>query len=302
MSQYTHDVLQMVVLDSATQPSIKEIAAQFNNGVEGIQFIITHADGKKESTDVIGKVLSASKKSAAEDVRYTKAAKVELAQLPVAGQEYIISLTISDEASQEDTIIRTAGVIATSADDTKAKLITKLKTALDGVAKVGEATLFTTEIVSDALYIKEAAPDYTLGAWPETLAKFEVSAPEIWRNGIQEDPFKPIKFVENLDSKGTILYNNHRLADLEYFAKGEKGNVNSLMGFPYNIPADLYIDSKLATVSTGYDVLAVHYAYVGPDANNQKSERDILFVEPAGGSNLDIIAAALGIATGSSSE
>ena len=301
MSQYTHDVLQMVVLDADTLPASKEIAAQFNNGVEGIQFIITHADGKKESTDVIGKVLSASKKSAAEDIRYTKTAQVKLAQLPVAGQEYIISLTISDEASQEDTIIRTAGVIATSADDTKAKLLAKLKTALDGVAKVGEATLFTTELDSDTLYIKEAAPDYTLGAWPETLAKFDASAPEIWRNGIQEDPFLPIKFAED-SSKGIALYNNHRLADLEYFAKGEKGNVNSLMGFPYNIPADLYVDSKLATVSRGYDVLAVHYAYVGPDANNQKSERDILFVEPAGGSNLDIIAATLGIDTGSSSE
>ena len=276
MNQYTHDVLQFVYVDA--EPTAKPIKAELNNGVEGTQLFVEHSATDIESTDIIGKVLSWSLKKAADDIRYTKVATVELAKDPVAGQEYILSLSIADEADQENTIEKTVGVIATSGM-TQAQLLTALKAELDKVAVIEDQTLFTASVDDTTLTLVEGKPYYSYGAWPETLAKIDVSAPEIWVNGVQEDPFKPIKFVES--TSGEALPNSRRIADLEYFGIGEKGNINFLAGFPYNIPGKARIGAAGAEDADGYSVLAVHYAYIGPDAANQKSERDILFVAKA---------------------
>ena len=41
------------------------------------------------------------------------------------------------------------------------------------------------------------------------------------------------------------------------------------------IPVDLKVDANHAA---GYDILTIHYAYVGANASNQKSEKDIVLV------------------------
>ena len=52
--------------------------------------------------------------------------------------------------------------------------------------------------------------------------------------------------------------------------------------------------AKLPTVGSkyaaGYDILTIHYAYVGANASNQKSEKDIVLVAKNGGTvNLETI-------------
>ena len=61
---------------------------------------------------------------------------------------------------------------------------------------------------------------------------------------------------------------------------GERGDVYRMVGFP-NVIRTKYLvnpDSK-------YNVIDIHYAYVGPNESVQKSEKDITIVVPKVGAN-----------------
>ena len=81
--------------------------------------------------------------------------------------------------------------------------------------------------------------------------------------------------------------NTHRIADMEYFYKGERG-VSAGLNAPYDlqIPLDLRVD---AGHTAGYDILTIHYAYVGANASNQKSEKDAVLVCKSGAGFLNTI-------------
>ena len=287
MNQYTHDVLQLLCV--AGEPTIKNVTY---GEKKGIQVVTT--DG--EVSDLITNILSYTKLLASEDVRHTKVAKIKLAQDPVVGQEYILNIGIADEMNQEDEFIRTLSHVAKTGDT--AAII--LQDFADQLAKIVDADgkpLIVGTVASNVLTLVEQKPHYRFGSWPETLAKITLSASEILVGGSYEFPFvvedegdattlSMFKFRES--ANGVALPNSRKIADLELFAKAEKGNVNPLSGFPYNIDADFKIGAAGAEDANGYDTLTVHYAYVGPDAANQKSERDVIFVTKSGQYNTSL--------------
>lgn len=144
------------------------------------------------------------------------------------------------------------------------------------VSATGEAEINSTTVASGFI-IKEAKPYWQLGSFPERTATIEIGTSPIIASGVERNDWlvdgsgNPAKFVP--ESTPSIV-NSHKIADLEYFCKGEKGNPNALANWPDNIKPELLVNPDS---STGYSTLAVHYAYVGDNQSNQKSERDAIF-------------------------
>lgn len=303
MNFSTNQVNQLYVLDTSSAPTKVETAG-------GLQYIITHADGKVETTDLIKNVIgTAAVVRASADVTALKELEVAVANV-VAGEEYIISLTFRG-FGQEDVIIKTISAKAKSSTASALyEALAKNAWVQRGVEieplydlyydNSGTLTKITSigDIdghVDDGFVIREAKPFWKLGSFPETLPVIEVGTTPIVISGVESNdwlvdfssPAKPSAFKASAQT----LPNTHKIADFELFCKGERGNSDALAGWPDNIAPDLYVD---ASDATGYAVLAVHYAFVGSNDEVQKSERDAIFItKDANYANLSTIATAV---------
>lgn len=72
-----------------------------------------------------------------------------------------------------------------------------------------------------------------------------------------------------------------KLADLEYFCMGARGDEYRGMGYPYNITTKYQVNP-----ASEYDVIDIHYAYVGSNESVQKSEKDLTILVPKGNTAL----------------
>ena len=77
--------------------------------------------------------------------------------------------------------------------------------------------------------------------------------------------------------KGETLTNSHLAAELEYFAMGERADLYRGIGWPDNRVTKYIVDPDNAY---GYDMINIHYAYVGSNHAVQKSEKDITILAP----------------------
>lgn len=309
MIKSTNQVTQFFVVEKTAV--LKEIKDPKGTAITGYQIVVDGTD----TTDVIPakQVLGVNFASAsgASEKMYRKALKVKLASAvnegnPVAGQDYILSLKFRGHIGEEDTIEKVAMAHAT-ATDTAATLLQKLAKSLIDNAAVEFNPLYeihavdskdvltdVSTITADGFVIVEAKPYWRLGTFQETLAKIEVATRSIIVAGDEEDAWlDSYKFVA--DTNGTYadaILNTHKVADMEYFYKGERG-VTAFKNAPYDaqMPVDLKVDANHAA---GYDILTIHYAYVGANASNQKSEKDIVLVCKNATKFLDAIKTALG--------
>lgn len=304
MIKSTNQVTQFFVVEKTAV--LKEIKDPKGTAITGYQIVV---DGN-DTTDVIPakQVLGVNFASASgtSEKMYRKALKVKLASAinegnPVAGQDYILSLKFRGHIGEEDTIEKVAMAHAT-ATDTAATLLQKLaKSLIDNAAvefnplyeihAVDSKDILTdvSTITAEGFVIVEAKPYWRLGTFQETLAKIEVATRPIIVAGDEEDAWlDSYKFVA--DTAGTYadaILNTHKVADMEYFYKGERG-VTAFKNAPYD--AQMSVDLKVdANHTAGYDILTIHYAYVGANASNQKSEKDIVLVCKTAAKFLDTI-------------
>ena len=77
--------------------------------------------------------------------------------------------------------------------------------------------------------------------------------------------------------EGATLTNSHLAAELEYFAMGERADLYRNVGWPDSIPTKYIVNPDNAY---GYDMINIHYAYVGSNHAVQKSEKDITILVP----------------------
>ena len=304
MVKSTNQVTQFFVVEKTAV--LKKIKDPSGAVVTGYQVVVDDRD----TTDVIPAkhVLGVNKVLATADSEklYRKALKVKLSAnvnggAPVAGQDYIISLKFRGLIGEEDTIEKVAMAHAT-ASDTAATLLQKLAKSFIDNASVEESPLYEVKttagvalsddvstITEEGFVIVEAKPYWRMGTFIEALAKIDVSTRPIILSGEEEDKWlNSYKFVADKEGTySTAIMNTHRVADMEYFYKGERG-VSAGLNAPYDlqIPLDLRVDAGHAA---GYDILTIHYAYVGANASNQKSEKDIVLVCKSGAGFLNTV-------------
>ena len=218
---------------------------------------------------------------------------------PVAGQDYIfrnyIGLSEEDQYFKYGMVHAVAGMTASDFYKTLALSLVKnfsreeeglLKFYLEtGGTDAGTVAGTPTEVTKDTkestltgtytgIEIEEAQ-EWILGVMEQTPVNFTLQPDTITANG-DERIWGVVKQVASTSS----IPNGHKIADLEYFCMGERGDVYRMVGFP-NVIRTKYLvnpDSK-------YNVIDIHYAYVGPNESVQKSEKDITIVVPKTGAN-----------------
>lgn len=76
---------------------------------------------------------------------------------------------------------------------------------------------------------------------------------------------------------GDTVTNSHLAAELEYFAMGERADLYRQVGWPDYVPTKYIVDPDNAY---GYDMINIHYAYIGSNHAIQKSEKDLTILVP----------------------
>lgn len=210
---------------------------------------------------------------------------------PVAGQDYILRIAFKQYVgmSDEDQYFKYGDVHAysglTASDFYKkmalslaknfSKEISPLVNIILTNSKDAEVTVDGTTKESaltdtyKAIVIKEVEQPWRLGVMEQVPVYFDVQPVPVTVNGDERIWGK----VESA-TDGTIN-NGKKIADLEYFCMGERGDIYRGVGFPNNIPT-----KYLVNPDTEYNVIDIHYAYVGSNESVQKSEKTLTIVVP----------------------
>lgn len=216
----------------------------------------------------------------------------EVNAAPVAGQDYILRIAFKQYVgmSDEDQYFK-YGMVHAYAGMTASDFYKKLALSLaknfsreivplvkfiltdsgDEAVPV-DATTKESSLTGTykALVIDEVEQPWRLGTMEQTPVYFEVQPVPVTVNGDERIWGK----VEETDPAGTIA-NGKKIADLEYFCMGERGDMYRGVGYPNNIPTTYLVDPTVK-----YNVIDIHYAYVGSNESVQKSEKTITLVVP----------------------
>ena len=208
---------------------------------------------------------------------------------PITGQDYVLRLVFSGYIgiSPEDSQYWKYGVVhatnGMSASDFYKKMAISIAKNMSREAvqfiKVflgdTEVTPRTKEDKLTGTYtgvtIKEVAPDWIRGTKQEKIVRLTVE-PTTVNDGTSDVVWGTVKY-----SDGDTLKNGKEIADMEYFFAGEKGDQYRLINWPDYVPTEYLVDP-----TQEYDVIDIHYSYVGSNESVQKSEKDIKLIVPAG--------------------
>lgn len=332
MNFSTNQVMHFYVNDSAKGCVANTTIAKRHDG--GFKLVFT-TDGSVPSakganvvatTDVIqnvlwGKLTQAEKLA----IPYT-AAKITLDAkvnngAPVKGEDYVVRVSYPEVGGlgNEGWTTKTVTARATEAGALYAALAVDLAKAFsnDGVLAVrttagvlltGEEK--TADVTTEGIIITQADPTatYEVGVAPVVIAPFTVSASTIIVEGEAVQPFAESSFevVESVDEKGKadVIPNGYKVADMEYFALGERGDQYRNAGWPDVIRKSK--DYYKVDPAGEYDVLNVHYAFKGDNANAHLCEKDLIIVAPkaqrGAEKSLSVLATAIETACGKTFE
>lgn len=121
----------------------------------------------------------------------------------------------------------------------------------------------------DSIRITEVEQPWRLGVMAQTPVYLTVQSVPVTVNGDERH------WATLTEGTSGSIGNGKTIADLEYFCMGERGDVYRGIGFPNNIPTTYLVDPTVK-----YNVIDIHYAYVGSNESVQKSEKTITLVVP----------------------
>ena len=214
--------------------------------------------------------------------------------IPVGGQDYILRIAFRQYIgmSDEDLYFKYGNVHAytgMSASDfykemavSLAKNFTRELAPLVNISLVN-STSVNVPVLKDgkiqkfedatfkSILIEEVEQEWTLGIKEQVPVYFTIQSVPIIVDGDE----RTWATVANADSPKTIG-NGKKIADLEYFCMGERGDIYRNIGWPKSIPTKYLVDPTKV-----YNVIDIHYAYVGSGEGVQKSEKTLTIVVPA---------------------
>lgn len=127
------------------------------------------------------------------------------------------------------------------------------------------------------IIIEAAEQPFALGKMSSDRVVFSVSADPIMSSGL-ETTWATITM--GADHPTAAIKNSKKIADLEWFCAGERGDIYRGVGYPNNFDFQPLVDSA---ATYGYHVIELAYYYDGPAEDVQKSPKEIVIVAPAEG-------------------
>lgn len=234
-------------------------------------------------------------------VRYSVTLDTDVANAPVAGQNYILRLAFRQYIglSEEDQYFKYGEVIARSgmtASDFYKKMAISLAKNLEN--KTESTPLVNIYLISAAastdvpvtsatkesdltatdynqIIIEETEQPWVLGMMPQAFIPFTPQSLTITVDGEERLWAK----AEVVTSENTVP-DGHLMADLEYFCMGARGDIYRGMGYPNIIKTTYLVDPDAI-----YDTLDIHYFYTGSNESVQKSEKTITLIAVNDGSH-----------------
>ena len=264
----TNQVMQFYVADSVTiLPYKDENAFKISFPSLGI------------TSDKIENVEWAKLTKAAKLQPKAKQATITFAGEVVVGQDYAVKVSYPEigGAGVESWTTKTA-VAHAGKGATKATVIAELIAQLTKVLGVDD--VLTVAAASDGFTVSPKVENvkYERGIRPIAIPDFNVTVNQITDDGelknwvvLNDDMQIPVTAIE------TGLTSGYKLADMEYFAMGERGDEYRMAAYPNHIITDYKIDP-----AKNYDVYNIHYSYKGYNTQSHKSEKDIVIAVTAG--------------------
>lgn len=312
----TNQVRQLYVATALKSPNVRasgtagSIAVKSDTAKSHLYFEYMGAGGMTRSDLIDIKNILYAKATDADDLAYDLAKyKLTLDDTvnggePVVVQDYILRIAFRNYPglSEEDQYFKygmvhtVTGMTASDFYKTLALSLVKnfsreeqglLKFYLEtGGTDAGTVAGTPTEVTKDTkessltgtytgIVIEEAPQDWILGVMEQTPVNFTIQPDLIIDNG-DERIWGVVKKVASTNS----IPDGHKIADLEYFCMGERGDIYRMVGFPYVIRTKYLVDPDIK-----YNVIDIHYAYVGSNESVQRSEKDITIVVPKIGAN-----------------
>ena len=263
---------------------------QIDNGVEKeMYFKYKGADTVLRSDLIQLKNLNYVKAVKASDMA-TKMKKVELtldstinSGAPVSGQDYILRIAFRQfyGAGDATQYFKDAAVHATanmSASNFYKAMVDALNKAFS--REVG-ATInsnpyltFSVDNTTTAtkIIIEEKPQPWSLGTQAQERVYFDVVPTTIYTGG--DDV---IWGTATEVASTTTVPNGKKIADLEWFCAGERGDQYRQINWPNDIPTQYLVDA-----TKEYSLIELHYAFTDTGVNSYRSEKDITIAVPNG--------------------
>ena len=223
---------------------------------------------------------------------------------PVAGQDYILRIAFRNYIglSEEDQYFKYgmahaySGMTASDFYKTLAlSLVNNFSREEKGLLKfylevggtdAGTVAGTPTEVTADTkvssltgtytgIVIEEAPQEWILGVMEQVPVNFTLQPDAIKVDGDE----RIWGTVNKVDSTNSIP-DGHKIADLEYFCMGARGDQYRMVGFPNVIRTTYLVNPDIK-----YNVIDIHYSYIGSNESVQKSEKTITLVVPKVGDN-----------------
>ena len=275
---------------------VKEVASA--NGTPSDGFYIQHkGPGGITRSDLIKKcnILWTSYKEGANDTYTLYNHTVSLTDFGkdpsdsskvVGGQDYILRITFYGYIgmSPEDSQYWKYGMVHTYTGMTTDEFYKKLALSVaQGMlresvqflkVKIGTTYITPTMKLEDinessitGIVIEETEPDWILGLKQQKFLHLDVVP------GTIENEDGEFQWGETTTATGSTVNNGKKIADLEYFSHGERGDQYRMVGWPDYIPTTYLVDP-----TQSYDIINIHYSYIGANESVQKSEKDLTLV------------------------
>lgn len=225
---------------------------------------------------------------------------------PIVGQDYILRIELTHwiGMSENDMYFKEGAVHVFSdmtAEDFYKAMVKSLNLsfAREIGATVDSNPYLSFEASADGITITEKAQSWALGVEAQEPVLFNAVATTVYCNGsdvqwgITENTTPKVSEV----TPGTNgIGDGHKIADMEWFSMGERGDQYRYMGYPNYIPTKYLVDPEKE-----YHVLDIHYAYTDEGTHSYRSEKDLSVVS-ADAATMNSIITAIATATGISAE
>lgn len=209
-----------------------------------------------------------------------------------AGFHYVLKIIFRQYVSNsdEDRLVKIADVYTKTAL-TPAQFMTKLKESIDLNLAAEESasgvTLLSRTVSGNTLVLTETYMPWKLGKMSVATLPFDVVAEPVEIDNIEVDWATLTPAAVAKDSSDTLA-GARKLADLEWFCLGERGDIYRGITWPLNFDPTYQVD---ATGSTAYSVVDLTYFYMGNNEDIQHSRKTITLA--CAGVSADDAAAAL---------
>ena len=217
----------------------------------------------------------------------------------VVGEDYAVKVSYPEVggAGVESWTTKTA-VAHAGKGANKATVIAELKKQLTKILGVDDVLTVVDDVPTGGIAIMpnitpEFLKTYEVGVRPIVIPDFNVTVNQITDDGELTNwvALDPITQHIPVESVPTEIPSGYKLADMEYFALGERGDEYRMAAYPNHIKYDYKIDP-----TKPYNVLNIHYSYKGTNDQSHKSEKDIIVANPYSGfSKIEEALSAMGV-------